>query len=67
MQRHPTVGSERLGRGKRELAGRWRVGSRGAGGGREKKLKRDGEGRRWRRCARASYTRVNALAVRRAF
>lgn len=53
--------------------GSWRggggsaVGSRGAGGGREKKLKRDGEGRRWRRCARASYTRVNALAVRRAF
>lgn len=45
----------------------WRVGGRveGRGDGREKKLKRDGEGRR--RCARASYTRVNALAVRRAF
>lgn len=45
MQRHPTVGSERLGRGKRELAGRWRVGGRVEG---SRGWSREEAEKRWR-------------------
>lgn len=65
MQRHPTVGSERLGRGKRGLGVVGRRQVRGtAGVVREEAEKRE---RERGEVERASYTRVNALAVRRAF